>query len=581
MIDIDLNGNINDIIDIREADEPEPGSKKQKKEPKKHGVTYDVPDELLSVSNSICPMYLWGKAEYIFPSKDKKQNKKFKATAAYHEKMLIKASDKAAMAITLYFKNAAHVDFKDFDIHDKDTDIKRSYFAFRVNGEETLTNPKLLEPWENREIKGPVGYSHISGRRQILRQEPQPKIKGVKGGQPSGAAIISRDRDTYPFNVHGGSINPNDNKTPLKGTINIGWIDSFEYATALNWLLNSANRHCHTFGNLTIIYWSEGFDEDRELFEEAIGDRNTKNNPEDKKLFKLFDSIRNRPKIETDNITEELPYHICGFMPNSGRTLWAFDINSNLEILLENIAEHFDNMKINGKKNGVPLWKIPLLTIKEGQKINNESSLFKQLLMTIFKKQPFPQQLIADLLHRITEKAASCKNETTNSSFLDCKNGAQLAIAIKDYLADEASIIKAILIRNYKKGDDIHMALNKENPSTAYQFGRLFAAAQLDIRSKNKDDRKNMQKVKEKWLRGAVETPGKVYAEFLMSANLHNASNKRIGEILSHIDAEKIPKRFSQEEKLQWFIGYYQETEAYWQEMQELKKKQEEDESHN
>lgn len=590
MIDLDKEGNIQDIKDIRVIDKPKEENEnepKQKKEPKKHGKTYNVPDDLLNTSNKIWPMYLWGKLEYMFPSKDKKEYKKFKANADYHKKMLDNVYDETAAAITKYFKNAAPVDFKAFDIDTESDEFKGAYFSFSYKEKEALTNDKLLEPWNNRTLPGPIGYSQISGKRQIIRHVPQPRIQGVKGGLASGSPLIARDRPSFAFNVHGGSINPNDRTSPREGMLNIGWEDSFKYATALNWLLKPSNHHSKIFGKMTVIFWSEGYNKneydeyDEDVFNKITGNTSNNKNEDtedkpDKKLYNVFNSITNKTKIETDNVTEDIPFHICGFLPNAGRTLWALDINDSLSSIVESTKEHMENLRINGKINVIPLWKIPKLTVKEGQKVDNETGLYKQLLMSVIQRKPYPNQLVADLLVRTTQKTASNKNEKTNKSFLDYQSGAQLAYATKEYLADEVSLMKAILIRNYKKGDDIHMALNKENPSIAYQFGRLFAAAYLDIRSKNSEDRKNMQKVKEKWLRSAVETPGKVYAEFIMSANLHNASNKRIGEIANRIDAENIPKRFSQEEKLQWFLGYYQETEAFWQEVKDMKKNKEE-----
>lgn len=588
MIDLDENGNIQDIIDIRVLEEPKEdensNKKKQKKEPVKHGIRYRVPDDLINTSKP-WPMYLFGRADYMFPNKDAKKKKKFLASAAYYEKTLKNVYDKTAIAIVKYFKNAAPVDFKAFDIDNTSKEFESAYFSFRFHGQDALNNQKLLEVWNNRKLPGPVGYSHISGKKNILRQMPQPKIFGVKGGQATGAALISRDRPSFAFNVRGGSINPNDNETPRKGSIDITWEDAFKYATALNWLLNPFNHHCKNYGKLTIVFWSEGLQNDEEIFDDFVN--NTVNNSNDdssekpdKNLYEMFDGFTRKIKIDTDQerISEEIPFHICGFLPNSGRTLWAMDINNSLGDITENVKEHLRNMATFRRPNGVPLWKIPKLTVKDGQKIDNETNLYKQLLAAVFEKQQYPQQLVYDLIHRMTQKTAANKSEISNKNFLECKNGVQLSIEYAKYIEDEASMIKAILIRNYKKGDDIHMALNKDNPSIAYQFGRLFAAAQLDIKSKNPDDRKNMQKVKEKWLRAAVETPGKIYAEFLMSANLHNASNMRIGEIMDRIDAEKIPKRFSQEEKLQWFLGYYQEAEVYWKEVKESKEKKEAEE---
>lgn len=603
VIDLDKDGNINDIVDIRTLPEGaetvgEPTSKKKsrKKAPKSIGVLYDVPDDLISSTSNVSPTFLWGKADYMFPGRKKGA---FPLMQELHENLLSGVSGMEAEAVRRYFKNAAPVNLKDFEVS-FDSDKENPYFMFSVEGKNLLDDVRFLAAWDARKLDGPVGYSCISGKRQVLRLVPQPRIRGVKGAQSSGCPLISRDSNTYAFNVRGGIIDTRKGMDIYRdGRSPIGWEDAFKYSTALNYLLDYNNNHCRYFGDLTVVFWSEGFKEfDGDVFD-ALTCSISVDTIHDDCIRNAFTAVRSGVLPDDSSAVPDVPFHIVGFLPNSGRILWAFDLVDSYGNFMVNANKYASDLGIEGRKSPVPLFRIPSLTVLEGQRIDNEKNLFRDLLMCVVQGKKFPRQLIHDICHRFTIKAASSVGTVSTEDWFGKKgkpyytenvtpgremgvvkvnfsgmNEWELSRSVVRYLSNEASLIKAILVRNFGKGDVIIMGLNVNHPSVAYQLGRLLAIAQLDIRSvgpKREEDRKNMVRVKDRWFRAMSLTPRKALKELFFSMQVHEVSNIRIAEIVANINTEDIPVRFSNEQGMEFFVGYYHQYIAFFQELREKK----------
>ena len=117
------------------------------------------------------------------------------------------------------------------------------------------------------------------------------------------------------------------------------------------------------------------------------------------------------------------------------------------------------------------------------------------------------------------------------------------------------SVIKAVLIKNYGREDNL-MELDAMKDDVAYLLGRVFAVAWLTV---DKDHRNNMDRVKERWFRAAMETPSLAYGQYLQSARLHGANEYKIAEILSKIHVP-YPERLSMKEQGMWTLGYYHQV---------------------
>ena len=100
------------------------------------------------------------------------------------------------------------------------------------------------------------------------------------------------------------------------------------------------------------------------------------------------------------------------------------------------------------------------------------------------------------------------------------------------------------------------MELDVMKDDVAYLLGRVFAVAWLTV---DKDHRSNMDRVKERWFRAAMETPSLAYGQYLQSARLHGANEYKIAEILSRIH-EPYPERLSMKEQGLWTLGYYHQV---------------------
>ena len=412
--------------------------------------------------------------------------------------------------------------------------------------------------------RGIVQHCLITGKMEPIMRV-HPRIKGVRGAQTSGAALISFNDAAFC------SFGKNQNYNAP-----IGESSALKYTSILNRLLDRDSKNKINIGDTTIVYWAETKNTqylDLTAFllapsESKESDEKTEDDGDllrtDQKMIQLIRDILNKVKIGKPLLDGELGvdpvntnFYMLGLSPNASRLSVRFWYQDSMGHFIERLAQHHLDMEIVHDERDfpyVPIYRILKETVPRNSKDKASSPLLDGILMrSILDGTPYPSELYAAILNRI--KADGSINYA------------------------RAAFLKAYLVRSQRQRPEgregwITVSLNEESMNVPYRLGRLFAVlekAQKDAIGGAKSG------INSKYFSSASTTPSVVFPVLLKLAQHHIAksdwgikTNQSIGEIMSGID--HFPKYLKLEDQGMFMIGYYhQQKEIY------RKRKDEED----
>jgi CRISPR-associated protein Csd1 len=322
------------------------------------------------------------------------------------------------------------------------------FIVFRIDGQthNCICDDLIGKPQEKSNKKG-RGVCLVTGDIDTKVERLHPAIKGVRGGNTQGGALISFNLPA--FNSYGKTQNFN---AP------VGKRAAFAYATALNVLLGKDSANKITIADSTIVFWSEkkseGIDPE-EIFPWVIAMQKAEGDNPDRgveKIEKLFDSIftGKYSQAKTNH------FYVLGLSPNAARISVRFWKAPSVEDFGKNIRKHFDDFKIDGGPKYLSLYEIlssiSTITNKRdktniiffrGQFYEAIPNLSGQLVEAILDGSQYPITLLNQCIIRI--RAEASKKD---------KNGK----TITNFTSTRAAILKAYLNRFNK----IHKPNEKE-----------------------------------------------------------------------------------------------------------------------
>src|SRR5690606_38203130 len=129
-------------------------------------------------------------------------------------------------------------------------DITSSFGVFRIAGERRFVHddPAVVEYWSHQSSEndgGPRGICLVTGREYAIARLHEPKIKGVRGSQSSGALLVSFNDSAYESYGKSQSYNAPVSESAV-----------FKYANALNYLLSRDDRRI-SLGDATVVFWAD------------------------------------------------------------------------------------------------------------------------------------------------------------------------------------------------------------------------------------------------------------------------------------------------------------------------------------
>lgn len=414
---------------------------------------------------------------------------------------------------------------------------------FSVEGQEAQDDLEIRDCWENYRAQNggeDNGICLVTGKKAEISRIHKA-IKGVPGAQSSGAALVSFNAPSFESYGKEQSYN-----AP------VGKYAEFAYTTALNYLL-SQRDYTFSMGDSMIVYWAEsGKEQYQKCFLNMF--RPTKDNQ--KKLKDIFDSLKEDTKIylEDAEMDPKQNFYILALAPNAARLSVRFFYVNSFGNILQNIAEHYERLKIVK-----PVWaEQDYLGIRDmlNETVNQKSkdktpapNMAALVLQAILSGGRYPTSLYANTLIRIRAESGD-----------------------KKISWGRAAIIKAYLIKNYDcmKGEKF-MGLNKDCNDAAYVLGRLFSVLETIQKEANPTITTT---IRDRYFNSACATPAVIFPVLIKLKNSHVKKlerdkggakvyyEKELTEIMGKLD--DFPKRLSLEQQGQFDLGYYhQQQEKY------------------
>jgi len=432
--------------------------------------------------------------------------------------------------------------------------------VFKIVGEERFIHKipeiekAIVDHLAEEATESSTVFCLVSGKEGKLARIHAPKIKNVVGQQSSGAALVSYDKSSFEsFGKEQGANAPVAEESAQK------------YCKALNALLSS-DKHRLRLGGSTVVFWTKEKTQTEDLFATYFDPpKRDEKNPDSQDNARLqqlktflealrdagtvqsaFDQLQNRDSTGT-------PFFMLGLSGNAGRISVRFWHAGTLGGFLEKLKAHHAAMRIQkafpNETDFISVWQILAETVRDAKDIS--PVLGGELMRAILEGTNYPATLLPAILRRI---AVSSSNEKKKY-----KCGTKVSYR-------QASIIKAILVKNYKLIESEKMeTIDLQNENVAYRLGRLFAV--IEKAQSDSADRDVNAGIGDKYFSSASSTPSVVFPTLI---DLHQKHLSKLGkarkgaavnfkklvrEIVSTI--KTFPKTLSIEERGLFAIGYY------------------------
>lgn len=515
---------------------------------KKFCSFFNVPQKANKSSN-ITADFLWGPSGYVlgFQEGDDRCDEKFKAFKEKAQAIGGSLKDSGMKAVLSFLEKWSPTSkgFKDLD---------GQSLVFKLKGDTCFVHdrPAVKEQWLSQPSPGKLtARCMISGTVQPIAML-HSKIQGVPDTQGAGAQLVSFNQKPFQFYCkHQGE------NAPISESV------SFAYTTALSYLLRHPTMK-RVIGNAVYLCWSDkptsmestmfNFVDGNTVFDySADGVPKKKKNsvkPEQGKV--VIKSLSDLAPPKKDLGTR---FFVLGLSGNNSRIAVRFFKDSNVSDLYENLRMFREELKIEKQfkeENDLPsLWLLLNESVSRatGEKVPDRH--FTMTFESILKGLPYPSEFLPKILVRArVEKKINYR---------------------------KASMLKAILIRNFKK--EIPMILDENKTDTGYLIGRLFAVYEK-IQMSQGEVKKSLR---ERFFSAMSSNPGCViiavrnlsdYYFSKLSKGGQIYFEKMIGGIMGKIN--KIPGIFTLEEQAEFMLGYYHQRNALYRGKEEVADSKEE-----
>lgn len=486
-------------------------------------------------SVNIAANFLWGSTSYVLGADDKGNHKRSAdchfAFKALHTELLADCTDQGAQAVLKFL--AAWSPDRATTLPEW-RDMLKGNLVFQIDGERTFVHERspLRKVWLaqiSRDSDGETGICLVSGECMPIARL-HPAIKGIRGAQSSGAALVSFNLDA--FCSYGKEQNFNAPVSEVKAAA---------YTKALNYLLAS-DRHRIQIGDATTVFWTERDSPIESVFGLVLNPIDASAG-DDRQLQVLLEAI-SHGKLPAE-YDPNIRFYILGLSPNAARLSLRFWYVSRVKDICEKLGQHFRDLAMVKAFESDPaypgMWRLLQETINK--KANDPPSplLGGAIMQSILNGTMYPRAVLSAVIGRI--------RADQNISYL------------------RAAIIKAVLARKYRilnQSMEVPVALDNSNKTPAYLLGRLFAV--LEKAQQDAIPGANTT-IKDKFYGSASATPRVVFPQLLRLAQHHiqkaeygNARDRQIEEIIC--DLREFPAHLGLDEQGVFAIGYYHQRQG-------------------
>jgi CRISPR-associated protein Csd1 len=543
LIDLDMNGDILNIADLRESI----GKKKVS-----HPVNLpNIGKQALKHSNSGKDAnLLWDNAGFVFGLGDKGELR-LQSMIDTIDKWLGQTSDPGVLAVRAFLMKGLK-DRTYFDTAFKHPEYGALFQEGNVKITFRVPETAYRFVFQSPAVAGALthvgnqvddadtylGTCLVTGEKNVVIELTHPVTKGVWGAQTSGACIVSFNKDAFNSYNKTQSLNAPVSK-----------VAASQYSKALNTLLDSS-RQCLHIGDASTVFWSEKpsvFEDNFSFFfkepEKDDPDAGTQ------KVKELFASIDKGTYLEDDGKNR---FYILGLAPNAARIAIRFWQIGTISEFAEKIKRYFEDFAIvkpPKEPEYYSVWRILVNIATQDKSENIPPNLAGEFMRAILNGTPYPATLLQAVLRRIRS---------------DPENRVKPV---------RAALIKAYLNRydcfypnrDYK-GVGVELDINQK--SVGYQLGRLFAALEKIQEEANPGINAT---IRERFYGSACATPVTVFTNLLRLKNHHLAKienkgrvinfERLLGEIMEKLTG--FPSHLNLHEQGLFAIGYYHQRQAF------------------
>lgn len=477
----------------------------------------------------------------INEGKSKKAEEYFDLSKKLHLELLSNTDCSAGHAVACFFKkwDPAIASANPLILDKWDDLINGANLIFWYKDEPVSNDPEVRKIWQeyyDNKNEGHLIQCLVTGEKTYL-ENIHPPIKGVKGAQTTGAALVSFNAPSFWSYEHEYGEN-----AP------VGRYAAFAYTTALNNLLADW-EHVQHIGDATVVCWAAGGESAYQDFGMAAlyGDTITEQDVQG-----ALSKLAVGQPIEWNNtmLDPETRFYVLGLSPNASRLSVRFFWQNSFGALARNIQKHYERLKIikpaYEKYEDLSIWQLLQETVNKNAREKTASpQLAGDVLRAVLTNGFYPTTLIDSVTLRIR-----AEHEITRG---------------------RAAIIKAYYLRNknIKVPEEVlTVGLNKDSTYVPYVLGRLFSVLEKIQKRANPDINTT---IKDKYFNSASATPSLVFPILINLAQKHlqkldikaqSYFNIQLQEIFDKFDEiTEYPKRLTMPEQGSFQIGYYHQTQ--------------------
>lgn len=513
----------------------------------------------------VAAQFLWDNAKYVLgidaSGKTERSKQCFETMAQKCQEILADAVGEKAMALKAFFATwQPELAHENMLLQPYREDLLGSAnLMFKVDGESVEQDEEIKRAWDSYKSQQATdvakGICLVTGKTAPVARL-HPSIKGLYGAQSSGAALVAFNAPAYESYEH----KQGDNAP-------VSEYAAFAYTTALNTLLSN-DRNYLRIGDMTVVFWAEGADEDNEdVFGDIFSSANEIVKDEDIKGF--FEKVRAGKPFEISDFTvkPDNRFYILGLSPNAARISVRFFFINTFGDFIKNYEKYFREFEIikPGFDNrvNIPLWQILQETANKNSKDKAATPLLiGAVLRSILSGTKYPEALYQNTILRVKADQDNPDKNITKISRI------------------KAAIMKACLIRNYKYNEEVvTVALNEECKKVPYVLGRLFAVLE-DLQEKANPGINST--IKDRYFNSACANPSMTFPLLTKLANTHLKKissqkgtviyfEKLIGELMNklEVDDNAMPARLSLPEQGEFVLGYYHQVQKRYEKKEE------------
>ena len=518
----------------------------------------DVPAAVKRASN-ILPNRLWDKTAYVLgrtAGPGRRTAEEHAAFKALHRDLLAGTDDPGLLALARFLDSW---DPAAFDAAPFEPEMLDANLVFQLAGEHAYLHERpaarrLLAGGPSADAAGQVCL--VTGRPAApLRLHPT--IKGVEGAQSSGAALVSFNKDA--FTSYGKVQGDNAPVSAEAG---------FRYGAALNRMLDRAsrNRLRRPLGDATVAFWADtsatvgedaakaAEDTFASWFDPAPGPAPDRDAAEAALIRDALAALAAGRPVEAvaPQVAPGTRFHVLGLAPNAARLSVRFWLEDSFEAFARRLAQHHADLALAPRPRGwggsPAIGRLLVKTTALQEKFDNIPPLLAgEVAWAVLAGTRYPRGWLAAALVRL-------------------RAGDDPATGW------HAAAIRACLTRDLRLNGDrgeIPVSLDKDDPSPAYQLGRLFAA--LEAAQRLALGRGISATIRDRYFGAASATPAGVFPLLLRGAQNHVGRlrkdgkdywiEREIGEIVERLPSA-LPRVLRLEAQGRFAIGYYHQRQA-------------------